>query len=327
MSIRCHAGHGIALISAIILVYLIMVALYDSYVYPLVVLFSIPLAIIGALLALALAAPLLVRWLESRVHRPRGSYYTAAAIAAAAWRAGDESIEFVYACDTYCDELPMPSLAEYYTWYYREGGENVLHSAAAPFVEVADTLVDMASSPMTLVTDADRYRPLDHLVALTRTHARFSVVVGTAGGRWVTAHGTALDAGRAVVVLLGDAVHLSVHTHVSSPLRSVVPASSGCTPRSSGRVARRTRLGGDRTCTGPRRRSSPGRGSGRTLAGRRSQRATAFDSARVARPHVVATPVAHGLVAREVRQRRLHHGEEVPIRSRVEESHVRLVFE
>ncbi|QHL89269.1 MMPL family transporter [Nibribacter ruber] len=47
---------GIALLASIIFVYLIMVALYDSYVYPLVVLFSIPLAIIGALLALALAA-------------------------------------------------------------------------------------------------------------------------------------------------------------------------------------------------------------------------------------------------------------------------------
>ncbi|PTX21410.1 CzcA family heavy metal efflux pump/hydrophobe/amphiphile efflux-1 (HAE1) family protein [Pontibacter mucosus] len=47
---------GIALMASIIFVYLIMVALYDSYVYPLVVLFSIPLAIIGALLALALAA-------------------------------------------------------------------------------------------------------------------------------------------------------------------------------------------------------------------------------------------------------------------------------
>jgi HAE1 family hydrophobic/amphiphilic exporter-1 len=45
---------GIALITAILLVYLILVALYDSFVYPLVVLFSIPLAIIGALLALAL---------------------------------------------------------------------------------------------------------------------------------------------------------------------------------------------------------------------------------------------------------------------------------
>lgn len=30
-----------------------MVALYDSYVYPFVVLFSIPVAMIGALLALA----------------------------------------------------------------------------------------------------------------------------------------------------------------------------------------------------------------------------------------------------------------------------------
>jgi HAE1 family hydrophobic/amphiphilic exporter-1 len=43
-----------ALIIAILLVYMILVALYDSYVYPFVVLFSIPLAVIGALLALAL---------------------------------------------------------------------------------------------------------------------------------------------------------------------------------------------------------------------------------------------------------------------------------
>ncbi len=45
---------GVALMAAILFVYLIMVALYDSYVYPFVVLFSIPVAIIGALLALAL---------------------------------------------------------------------------------------------------------------------------------------------------------------------------------------------------------------------------------------------------------------------------------
>jgi HAE1 family hydrophobic/amphiphilic exporter-1 len=45
---------GIALLASIILVYLIMVALYDSFVYPFVVMFSIPLSIIGALLALAL---------------------------------------------------------------------------------------------------------------------------------------------------------------------------------------------------------------------------------------------------------------------------------
>ncbi len=44
-----------ALAISIFIVYLIMVALYDSYVYPLVVLFSVPLALIGALLALALA--------------------------------------------------------------------------------------------------------------------------------------------------------------------------------------------------------------------------------------------------------------------------------
>jgi hydrophobic/amphiphilic exporter-1 (mainly G- bacteria), HAE1 family len=40
---------------AILLIYLIMVMLYDSFIYPFVVLFSIPVAMIGALLALALA--------------------------------------------------------------------------------------------------------------------------------------------------------------------------------------------------------------------------------------------------------------------------------
>ena len=45
---------GIALLAAILLVYLILVVLYDSYLYPFVVLFSIPLSFIGALWALAL---------------------------------------------------------------------------------------------------------------------------------------------------------------------------------------------------------------------------------------------------------------------------------
>ncbi len=43
-----------ALIAAIVLIYLIMVALYNSLLYPFVVLFSIPLAMIGSLYALAL---------------------------------------------------------------------------------------------------------------------------------------------------------------------------------------------------------------------------------------------------------------------------------
>lgn len=45
---------GLAMLLGILLVYLIMVALYESVVYPFVVLFSIPVALIGALLALAL---------------------------------------------------------------------------------------------------------------------------------------------------------------------------------------------------------------------------------------------------------------------------------
>lgn len=44
----------LALLASIVLVYLIMVALYDNYVYPLVVMFSVPVAMIGAFLALAL---------------------------------------------------------------------------------------------------------------------------------------------------------------------------------------------------------------------------------------------------------------------------------
>ena len=45
---------GFALLAAIVLMYFVMVALYDSFSRPLVVLFSIPLSFIGALIALAL---------------------------------------------------------------------------------------------------------------------------------------------------------------------------------------------------------------------------------------------------------------------------------
>jgi hydrophobic/amphiphilic exporter-1 (mainly G- bacteria), HAE1 family len=50
---------GLAFLSAILFVYLIMVALYDNWVYPFVVLFSIPVAIVGALLAMALTMQIL----------------------------------------------------------------------------------------------------------------------------------------------------------------------------------------------------------------------------------------------------------------------------
>jgi hydrophobe/amphiphile efflux-1 (HAE1) family protein len=47
---------GIALVSSILLIYLIMVALYNNWSYPFVVLFAIPVAVVGAFLALALTA-------------------------------------------------------------------------------------------------------------------------------------------------------------------------------------------------------------------------------------------------------------------------------
>jgi len=46
---------GLAMLIGFLLVYLIMVALYESVAYPLVVMFSIPVALIGAILALALS--------------------------------------------------------------------------------------------------------------------------------------------------------------------------------------------------------------------------------------------------------------------------------
>ncbi len=46
---------GLAMIAGILFVYLIMVALYDSYVYPFVVLFSIPVAMVGVFIAMAAA--------------------------------------------------------------------------------------------------------------------------------------------------------------------------------------------------------------------------------------------------------------------------------
>lgn len=47
---------GFALLIAFILIYLIMVALYDNFIYPFVALFSIPMAVIGAFWALNLSA-------------------------------------------------------------------------------------------------------------------------------------------------------------------------------------------------------------------------------------------------------------------------------
>ncbi|WPQ62031.1 efflux RND transporter permease subunit [Chitinophaga sancti] len=45
---------GAAIIAALILMYLVMVALYNNFIYPLVVLFAIPVAFLGVFLALAL---------------------------------------------------------------------------------------------------------------------------------------------------------------------------------------------------------------------------------------------------------------------------------
>lgn len=51
---KSFSSLGVALLISLMLVYLIMVALYDNWIHPLVVMFAVPVAIIGAFLALAL---------------------------------------------------------------------------------------------------------------------------------------------------------------------------------------------------------------------------------------------------------------------------------
>jgi hydrophobic/amphiphilic exporter-1 (mainly G- bacteria), HAE1 family len=55
MQTEAFASLGLAILAAIVFVYLIMVALYNSFAYPFIVLFSIPVAVVGAVALLALA--------------------------------------------------------------------------------------------------------------------------------------------------------------------------------------------------------------------------------------------------------------------------------
>jgi HAE1 family hydrophobic/amphiphilic exporter-1 len=56
MQTEAFSNLALAVLAAIVFVYLVMVALYNSFVYPFIVLFSIPVAVVGALLALAITA-------------------------------------------------------------------------------------------------------------------------------------------------------------------------------------------------------------------------------------------------------------------------------
>ncbi len=80
----------------------------------------------------------------------------------------------------------------------------------------ADDLAQLADP------DLEEYRHLDHLVELARRDARFSTVIGMADGRWLSAHGAPLGAGRVAIVLASA---------TPSDLFGVVVAAAGLTPR------------------------------------------------------------------------------------------------
>jgi DNA-binding CsgD family transcriptional regulator len=88
-------------------------------------------------------------------------------------------------------------------------------------------VVDASPEARSLLREIDEpttreYRPLDHLLALSRREARFSVVVGTSDGHWLTAHGTSLTGTRTVLVLT---------TPSPADLLGALVAGAGLTPR------------------------------------------------------------------------------------------------
>lgn len=84
-------------------------------------------------------------------------------------------------------------------------------SAAAPVVQGAlviegGVVTEASPEARRLMRELDdpgleHYRQADHLLALSRRRSRFSVVLGSRDGGWVTAHGTALSDTRTVVLL------------------------------------------------------------------------------------------------------------------------------
>jgi len=90
-----------------------------------------------------------------------------------------------------------------------------------------DVVVDACPEARRLLPEIDEpaiteYRPLDHLLALSRRKERFSVVVGTSDGHWLTAHGTALTGTRTVLVLTAPG---------PADLLGALVAGAGLTPR------------------------------------------------------------------------------------------------
>lgn len=70
-------------------------------------------------------------------------------------------------------------------------GERVVESSAE-----VEGILRSISEP-----DFEEYRHLDHLLALAASGPRFSTVMGTDDGQWLSAHGSALGSGKVAIVL------------------------------------------------------------------------------------------------------------------------------
>ncbi|TQJ11869.1 regulatory LuxR family protein [Kribbella jejuensis] len=115
-----------------------------------------------------------------------------------AFTADDETLLDAVA-DTAGAVLRRAVLADLRTGTAGHGARGMLVIADGKLVEF--TLDDAALRTELETRRFDQYRHIDHLVALATADPRFSTVLRTADGRWLSAHGMELPEGRTAVVL------------------------------------------------------------------------------------------------------------------------------
>ena len=79
---------------------------------------------------------------------------------------GWQGIDYVFNCETYCEDLPLPSLTRLYTWLYQGGGYDTFGSVDNLNIEIPICL------GVTALVFRDALRPLDPLALAGETLER-----------------------------------------------------------------------------------------------------------------------------------------------------------